>query len=184
MAQPLDPKSFEPAGNALPIAEGVGAVVAGQGASGRLALFAVSENGTLAYLTGDVGGATQLRWFDRAGKAVDAVRGRASYNNVALARDAKRAAVVQTEPQTNNTDIWLIDLARGIPTRFTFDDSFDWDPVWSPDNTRIAFSSNRGHNAPSSISMSRMLVACDLRSNFRSPTFPSVPAIGLRTAAI
>ena len=53
--------------------------------------------------------------------------------------------MVQTEPQTNNTDIWLIDLARGIPTRFTFDDAWDWDPVWSPDNTRVAFSSSRGH---------------------------------------
>jgi Tol biopolymer transport system component len=144
MAQPLDPRSFEPAGNAFPIVEGVGTAVVGP--SGRVAFFAVSENGTLAYLTGDGSGATtQLVWFDRAGKAVDAVRGRASYNNVALARDAKRAAVAQTEPQTNNTDIWLLNLARGIPTRFTFDDAFAWDPVWSPDNTRIAFSSNRGH---------------------------------------
>ena len=140
MAQPLDPKSFELAGNSFPIVEGVGSERVG------LASFAVSSNGTLAYLKGGAGGVTaQLRWFDRAGKPVDAVRGRASYNNVALARDAKRAAVVQTEPQTNNTDIWLIDLARAIPTRFTFDDSTDWDPVWSPDNTRVAFSSNRGH---------------------------------------
>ncbi|HKE24306.1 MAG TPA: protein kinase [Bryobacteraceae bacterium] len=140
MAQPLDPKIFEPTGSAFPLAEGVASARAG------LAYFSSSENGAIAYLTGGPGGGTtQLRWFDRAGKPADTVSGRASYNNVALARDARRAAVVQTEPQTNNTDIWLIDLGRGIPTRFTFDDAWDWDPIWSPDDTLVAFSSNRGH---------------------------------------
>jgi predicted Ser/Thr protein kinase len=176
-AQPLDPKSFEPAGNAFPIAEGVGSERVG------LAFFAVSENGTLAYLTGEASAATtQLRWFDRAGKAVDAVRGRASYNNVALARDAKRAAVVQTEPQTNNTDVWLIDLARAIPTRFTFDEAFDWDPVWSPDNTRIAFSSNRGHT-PFNLYVKD---ASGVRSEeqLQKSDVSERPATGPRTAAI
>jgi Tol biopolymer transport system component len=51
--------------------------------------------------------------------------------------------VVETERQTGNIDIWLFDLARGIPTRFTFHEASDWDPVWSPDRSRIAFSSNR-----------------------------------------
>jgi Tol biopolymer transport system component len=137
MAQPLDPNSFEPVGDAFPVAERVGSEI-------NIAFFTVSENGTLAYLPRVAGaGPYELRWFDRAGKPLDAPGGRASYNNVALARDARRAAVVQTDPQTNNTDIWLIDLGRGIPTRFTFDEATDWDPVWSPDNTRLAFSSNR-----------------------------------------
>ena len=46
--------------------------------------------------------------------------------------------------EANNRDIWQIDLARGLTTRFTFDAASDAQPVWSPDGTRIAWQSNRG----------------------------------------
>ena len=45
----------------------------------------------------------------------------------------------QIDPQTTNRDIWLIDAARGIPTRFTFDEALDWDPVCPPDGSQVAF---------------------------------------------
>jgi Tol biopolymer transport system component len=41
----------------------------------------------------------------------------------------------------SNTDIWLIDDARMM--RFTFDPSAEQAPIWSPDGTRIVFSSTR-----------------------------------------
>jgi Tol biopolymer transport system component len=40
-------------------------------------------------------------------------------------------------------DIWLLDLARPVPTRFTFGPSSNQSAVWSPDGSRIAFGSNR-----------------------------------------
>ncbi|HEU5235675.1 MAG TPA: hypothetical protein VFU37_00955, partial [Pyrinomonadaceae bacterium] len=42
-----------------------------------------------------------------------------------------------------NRDIWLIELASGNPTRFTFDPATDVFPLWSPDGSRIVFASDR-----------------------------------------
>ena len=42
-----------------------------------------------------------------------------------------------------NADVWLIDTARGVPTRFTFDAAADNYPVWSSNGSRVVFASNR-----------------------------------------
>jgi Tol biopolymer transport system component len=47
------------------------------------------------------------------------------------------------DPAVNTRDIWVLDVARGVSSRFTFDKADDTNPVWSPDGSRIAFSSAR-----------------------------------------
>ena len=41
------------------------------------------------------------------------------------------------------TDIWLFDLDRPVPSRFTFGPSTNYYLAWSPDGSRIAFASDR-----------------------------------------
>ena len=89
----------------------------------------------------------QLTWFDREGKALANLGppglsgGRGS---LALSPDGKRVAVDLTDARTGNRDIWIIDVASGVPSRFTFDAAQDAAPVWSPDGARLLFASDRG----------------------------------------
>jgi dipeptidyl aminopeptidase/acylaminoacyl peptidase len=110
-----------------------------------IAHFSAANNGTLIYRT--VAGLNrQLTWINRAGQTVGTPGERALYTLVKVSPDASKAAVVRidTRAQPPNSDIWIVDLATGGSTRFTFDPASDSQPVWSPDGTAVAWQSNRG----------------------------------------
>jgi eukaryotic-like serine/threonine-protein kinase len=86
----------------------------------------------------------RLTWFDRQGKAVGTIGEPGVYRTLAISPDGKQVAVERTDPQTQNKDIWLLDAAGGAATRFTSDPGWDAFPTWSPDGSRIVFTSNRG----------------------------------------
>jgi dipeptidyl aminopeptidase/acylaminoacyl peptidase len=136
MAQPLDAKTFELAGDAFPVAEQVGSNISNP-------FFSVSTNGVLVYRSGGSAGNTQLAWFGRDGKPLGVLGPIGLYNDVALSPDARRVAVSKRDPQGGHLDIWLMDVAHGVPTRFTFDPGLDTYPVWSPDGSRLVFASSR-----------------------------------------
>ena len=137
MAQPFDAKKRRLTGEAFPVAEHVS-----QGQSNN-AIVSVSENGLLAYQAAGSLELSQLTWFDRNGKELEALGAPATYNRPRLSHDDLRVAVEITDSQTRAADIWVCDLTRRTQTRFTFDSADDSIPIWSPDDTRIAFMSGR-----------------------------------------
>lgn len=138
MAQAFDADKLELSGEAFSVAEQVDRLSGGA----RFALFSVSETGVLAYRTG-VSDSSQLTWFDREGKPIDTIGPAGSYNSPWLSPDEKRVAFGRQEPQGGGFDIWLLEMARGTLTRFTFDPAGDQSPIWSHDGSRIVFSSDR-----------------------------------------
>ena len=60
-----------------------------------------------------------------------------------LSPGGRRLAVSRVEPQTNTSDIWILDLASGVEARLTADPMNDAGPMWSPDESGIYFRSNR-----------------------------------------
>ncbi|MBP6004044.1 MAG: serine/threonine-protein kinase [Pyrinomonadaceae bacterium] len=134
MAQPFDASKLQFTGDPVPVLENVAMLTS----TGR-SQFSVSENGTLVYKTGG-GTVNQLRWFDRQGKEITKVGPPGEYSDVVLSPDGKRAAAERID--NSNRDIWMIDLERGLPTRFTFGALREDDPAWSPDGTYLVFSSN------------------------------------------
>ncbi len=140
MARPFDAEKLELTGDAFPIAE---KIWGDQGA--LLGVFSASEKGVLAYQTGtpreDVD--SQLQWIDRSGKILGEVGTPEAYAELSISPDGITSLVNIRDPESGNRDLWLVDLERQLKTRFTFDPAQDWISVWSPDGTRIAFSSER-----------------------------------------
>jgi Tol biopolymer transport system component len=106
--------------------------------------FTVSETGTLVY--GDIDrSSTHLVWFDREGTRIGSVGGALAFGQPALSPDQRTVAVEHVDPITQDQDLWLIDLVRNVPSRFTSQgNNITFMPIWSPDGERIAFASARG----------------------------------------
>jgi Tol biopolymer transport system component len=138
MAQPLDAKKLELGGEPFPIAEQIFSF-----AAVSAAYFSASANGSLAYRSGASAGRSEMVWLDRSGKRLGTVGELGDYSNPALSPDEKRLAVSRVDLQTKTRDIWLYDLTRGTSSRLTFDPAEDMNPTWSPDGSRIAFTSER-----------------------------------------
>ena len=135
MAQPFDPNTLRTTGEMFPVVQQVGG-----NANSGLGQFSTSENGALVYAnSGETN--RELVWMDRAGKLMGPSFPAGSQADLRLAPDENR--VVFSRVDSGNTDIWVRDLRRGVPSRLSFDPAIDNLPIWSPDGLRVLWPSNR-----------------------------------------
>ena len=99
--------------------------------------FSTSPN-LLLYTSRLTRSSMQLAWVDRGGKRLEEVGKPARYGQVLLSPDQQRVAVEVADADAR-TDIWVIELARGVASRITFDPADDLDPVWAPSSRELAY---------------------------------------------
>jgi Tol biopolymer transport system component/predicted Ser/Thr protein kinase len=130
IAQPFDEKSLTLSGSPAPIVDGLGLY------------WSASNTGVLLFQKASTTSPNkQLSWFDRTGKQLGELGAPANYLNIEISPAGDRVAVDTVAD--GNRDVWVIDVARAVSSRLTFDPASDWSPVWSPDGSQIAFASNR-----------------------------------------
>ena len=140
VAQPFDLDRLELLENPAPIVENV------HYASGYFyAPFSVSENGVLVYRPAGKRADLNLEWADREGKTLGAVPGLPTgmvlaQGDPSLSPDGSRLALSLEGAASGRTDIWILDIGRGVSTRLTFGAGDESSPRWSPDGKRIIYS--------------------------------------------
>jgi Tol biopolymer transport system component len=135
LAQRFNDRGFRLEGEPFAIAEDVG---------GRTdyAAFAISANGTFAY-SSEEAGRYRVELVGRNGTTLRMIGDPDRDISITLSHNEKQLALWRFGASEGTYDVWMMDVARGVPSRFTTDPASDMYPVWSPDDKEIIFSSSR-----------------------------------------
>ena len=110
------------------------------GVLGPSSVYAVSDGGTLVYLTSPGGERSQLTWFDRKGTVLGTFGQPGFMRSPDLSPDGQRVAVARGGPVAlANQDIWIVDALRTTVLTFGADPHVNFFPIWSNDGSRIAY---------------------------------------------
>jgi len=137
-AQAFDTRTLAVSGPVMSVAAGVAFD------SNEYAQASVSATGTLVYSTADTSNRTDLILVDRSGRPMKTIAESVLIEGgVALSHDDTRLAAAVTAGGARDTDIWIYDLERGTSGPLTFDEGGDGYPLWSTDDTELAYANDR-----------------------------------------
>jgi hypothetical protein len=136
VAQPFDVSTLRLSGSPVQVAEEPAFnPITNQG------LFSASSDGVLAFQHAASG--SQMLWFDRQGRRLEAAGPPGNYNTLCLTSDETRIVYVQAEPASGSIDIWALERGGAAPSRLTFEPSIDFYPVCAPSGPEVVFASLR-----------------------------------------
>ena len=134
MTQDFDEKSLKVSGNPVPVAEQI------RNDNRGAAAFSVSNDGKLVFIGGQTA-TLDLAWYDRNGKKGDVIDS-GTFQDSHISPDGKKVSAAKADA-AGHLEIYIYDLVRGTKSQFSFSQSRDDDPVWSPDGKTIVFDSAR-----------------------------------------
>jgi eukaryotic-like serine/threonine-protein kinase len=135
-AVPLNQR-FEPVGDPTPVLHGIDRVL-------RHSNVAVSDNGTVVYVSADRVREAELVWLDRDGNATPVPGERVPFEDVALSPDGREVAGDLVEG--TKQQVWVRDLERGAK-RLLVSEGDSFQPIWSRDGRFITYWSIPGNTA-------------------------------------
>jgi serine/threonine-protein kinase len=135
---PFDVRARRVTGPAIPLVEGVMDADVRTGAMH----YAVSNDGTLVYLSGVSGERSTLVWLDRNGRREPLPADALPYSFARVSPDGTRVAVEIAG--RDDSDIHIFDLTRKALTRLTSSPLHGRYPLWTPDSQRVVFYSDAG----------------------------------------
>lgn len=132
----FDQASRKVVGNPITVAKNVAITTAGTGAQ-----FAVSEDGTLVYMSADAQGSqSRLVRVSLTGKVEVLPAEQRLYSDPRVSADGN---FVAAHLQGDENDIWVANVKRGTLTRLSFSSAEDETPAFSPDGRTVAWSGSR-----------------------------------------
>ncbi|HEX9656572.1 MAG TPA: protein kinase [Bacteroidota bacterium] len=135
MAQAFDAGSQEFDGNAFPLVENINfSPPRSKGA------FSVSNTGILVYLE-STSSTREVYIADRRGAVVHRYPMKSPLYAMNFSLDGKKIVYDNDDRASQNQDIWVFDIARQVNTRFTFDNTIEILPMWSPDASQVVYTS-------------------------------------------
>jgi serine/threonine-protein kinase len=133
-AVPYDASREEMTGPPFPVESGIRVSY-----WGGAVWYAISQNGTIAFVRGNDWENHQLIWLDRNGQRIGTIGKPITAESVSLSPDGQSITLYLAQP--GNADIYVIDAESGDERRITYGTSVeDW-PIWSPDSQKVAYQS-------------------------------------------
>jgi Tol biopolymer transport system component len=136
LAQRFDEGSAEVTGEPIPILENLlYSRVRSRGT------FSLSRNNRLALL-GTSKSDNEMVIYAANGTVQQTIQSKVPTTWASFSTDGKYVATDALDESSKNTDLWIHDLQRNSDTRLTFDKGTEIVPMWSPDDSKVYFSSN------------------------------------------
>ncbi len=129
----FDAGSLATTGTPVPVQDDV----AWSATDGRAA-FAVSPNGTMAYVRESEWNADyELVWRDRSGRDATVIATPGTYTEPRLSPDGRWIALTVNKPKR---DLWLYDVGRRVLTQLTRAPAYAFNALWLTDSRRLVYS--------------------------------------------